>query len=1805
MSESNEVKGKSSNQKRANRNRWFALGLGFLVLNAWAVLRMQPPGSERVPVVAVEASRTLGTNKPLPPANLLKQRGEVRWQFTEAMVEEDETHTWQEAGPFAFDPPHAGMFRWDTRTELIFKPRDNWPTGRTVRVRMVKPLRTVSGKEIQLSENTFTTEKLALLGAEVDSSQEHLRLRFNTLVRPEEVAKHARAINLETGEEIPIQAIKGVASLNVRLKLPRLDAAKIRLEIASDLRPANGEHGMEQPIRKSFVIGKPLTLKSHQPKMYSFREGAIYLKFTTPVSLEQLRGKIVLEPHLPFQVLESDHWWWGNCRVQADFKPGTSYKLTIHAGVQPQRGWPSKNEFVCNTFMPSKPPGLTFLHGGTHLSSNGKLQVPINSTNLDNLEVSVSRIYPNNLVFFGMRNHNRYGAFYGYAYKGLSEPVVKNVTIPVIESPNKQVETYIDLGKLLPQPRAGVYHVDIKDKGSSKAARKIIHLTDIGTTLLHSDKELLVWANSLTTLDPVAQAKVVLYSDANQVLAEGRTGPDGLARIPVPGQPDAVPFLLTVEKGNNTASLFLDETRIHTVTAAQGRPYLDNGAEAHLFADRGIYRPGETARLKAIIRDAQGQPPTPHPVELRRIGPDKKEGQRLHGILSPNGTVEFELTWPDSAKLGKYAFLLAIPGTEGERGILGSCTASLEEFTAAKLEVAINTDDANSPLHPGSDFKFTVSARHLAGRPASMLPAYAHVRYLPTESSHEGWDAFTFVDKEKQFPSEKTLLEAIGRNQLDESGQATFQLEVPHLDVPSGFEAQLIATVNDVAGRPVSFSETLAVQAYPFHVGLRKADRPNHFEAAVLTPDNNPAPDGTKVLFSVYRVTRTLLLRKDDTGDYRYQSERHLQEFKTLTVESRDGLVSYQHPLNPAAGTYVIRAQHPNSAASATVEFHVEEPGSPSHKWAGEEPERVELSFDRPDYSPGETATLRIAAPFEGKALITLQQDQIQQTRVIEIGPHGTGSLQFEAEEAFFPNAWATVNVIRQVALNEPSWQPRRAFGSTSLRINADHRRLRLEIEAPESTRPLSTMQTAIRLTDSQGKPVEAELALWMIDEGVLSLTGYQTPNPLEYFTADRRPGFRLHDPYGLLLPETDVKGIQKRLAVGAGAGSYPSNYLNTFKARRFENFALWKPAIQTDASGHAQVNWDLPEFSGKVRLMVVAADGARIGTAQKHIIVKRPFTVTSGLPRFLAPGDQFSMPVRLFNDSEEPLDINWKVEPSEHLEILHSSQKAFESTTSVSPAGMHMTNVPIRVGNTPGAGWIQITAEAGGESYKERINISIRPAAAREFDVHSGVLLAGQTININPGSRFLNNTAAGRLETSTTPDALLGPALESLLKYPYGCLEQTTSGSLPLLYAEDLLKRVPSGKPPQDYIQDCVQAGIHRVLSMQNPNGAFGWWPGSTSPFHWGTLYATQFLLEARKAGFEVPDAELKKATAWIRDNLGKEKASGRDSLVLRSYAIQVLAQADQLPAGWLKRMWEVRDQLTVVGRIHLAVAHIHHGDRRKAAELAKDLHIPSWKQNSTRSWQTLGSALHTCALLLGLHVELDPDSARTVKLAISLQDALKSSGFWTTKENAMLVLAMGKYARHLGESSRETKVLIVFDGEPMESESARQSHPFVEGKLPGKLRLKNQGPAPLYYSFTVDGTPAKSPEPRADGLRIIRTIQGTEGAVRRGDVLKVELIVDTFGNEIDHLVIQDLLPAGLEIETSDNHKTIRHKEHRDDRFLLFPNSITGTRKFNYLARAVTAGTFTLPAPTATCMYDADTQAVGEGGVLTIVEEK
>jgi hypothetical protein len=525
---------------------------------------------------------------------------------------------------------------------------------------------------------------------------------------------------------------------------------------------------------------------------------------------------------------------------------------------------------------------------------------------------------------------------------------------------------------------------------------------------------------------------------------------------------------------------------------------------------------------------------------------------------------------------------------------------------------------------------------------------------------------------------------------------------------------------------------------------------------------------------------------------------------------------------------------------------------------------------------------------------------------------------------------YVAASVVR--AVNPSSdWMPHRAYGLAPVPVDLSEKRLVLTLLAPEEVRPEARGTLQALLTGEDGKPVEgAEVSMALVDEGVLSLTRYRAPDPYAYFYGKRAHGVELCDSYGSLLAEVPL--ALERLHPGGDKGGRFAEAvrLNPIQAERVKTAAIWLGTSVTGEDGGVMADFAAPKFTGTLRFFAVAAAEDRFGAAERQVLVRGPFLLELGFPRFLAPGDSFLAPAAIFNRSDRPgaAHLEWtlsgllegKFRPVENLVFASFKSAAMDLPARGSTRAVFSLRADDRVGKAaaalsgsffPHAASIEdplalASASAAGqegvETFTETVELPVRPAAPLIHRSESGEVTALTPLELKPQKNFVPGTSRYRLMLSPFPDTDLAGSLRYLVEYPYGCLEQTTSRVFPLLYLRDLAERIAI----LDYGEDAslgdrrgkidafIQAGIDRILDMQGYSGWLSMWPGGQDPWRWGSLYAAHFLVEAKAAGHSVPSPELESLLDYIRECITSSRRGYYPQEELeRAYGHYVLALA------------------------------------------------------------------------------------------------------------------------------------------------------------------------------------------------------------------------------------------------------------------------------------------------------------------------
>jgi len=1578
---------------------------------------------------------------------------------------------------------------------------------------------------------------------------------------------------------------------------------RIEVRIDAGVKPAAREYAALPAATTRLVAVVPefrfVSLEAFTP---SFGQPYLVAQFTQTAEARDAAALIACEPAVPLTVTPES--CCNGLRVEGPFEIGRTYTLSFKGGLRSRAGHRLKEEVRRTAVIRHREPCVAIPLEGCYLAPAGDLQVPVLAVNAPHVESSLARVLPQNLVQYAMREGGHYSGWWRDDAASLAEELTDRAAVRTNRTAaarDQEERLLLRLRDYAEEPVRGAYVLSVSAPRAEPCSR-LICVTDLGLSARSDRDAVTVWVTALGSGRPVSGAKVELYGRNNLLWAQGESDTQGLARLAC-REGEGMPLLVLARSadGRDVSVLRLTEGSAVEERSEATRAYPARGVcESYLLSDRDIYRHGERVFMQALLRDRYGKPPAPFPTVLHVVKPDGRTFKTLAVMPDRLGAAVAEVMLPDYLPSGTYTFALRLPG---EGAVLGERRVMLEAFVPPQIRVKLSEMPAAVPA--GGELAFSVSAEHLFGRPAAGLSVEAVVALSAGEFKPKGWEGYVFGDQERVFAVENVQCPRLS---LDASGCAAFSARLGVGGLPcTRLKALVEATVTQTGGRTAAARAETAVDPYPFYIGIRpgggagvRAGESRELRLAAVWPDGARRTEPTPLDVRIEKVTWVSSLLKEANGRYRWESER----VKTLVQEGRvetgaeDAAFAFAVQ---GTGDYLITFTDPVTRAASSWAFAANEHGQADGAWSRESPDRVELVCDRTSYRPGETARVQVRAPFAGQAWVVLSGDRLLESRVLEL-TNNTVTLEWEVTEAFAPNVAVSVSVVRP-AIAESVWSAHRASGSTLLRVLPPQRALTVRVRSDaEVWRPRGRGRVRVALTDNEGRPAGgAAVTVLAVDEGVCRLTDYETPDPYGYFTEPRRGDLTFYDVYRSLMPITEERALDGASHVGGDAGGGMFKRLNPIAARRFKPLALWQANVRADAGGEAEVSFDLPEFAGELRLMAVAWDERAVGAGEAAVKVRRKLVVQPELPRFLAPGDRTCVEVALHNESGAACAVRLFVRCEGPL----VGGGASPEEVALAAGESRVVRVPVQAQERAGTARVNLLAEGAGEVYEETIELAVRPVAALRVTDERTVIEPGQERVFEPPRGVLAGSVAQTVFCSGQPAVNLLGALAYVTEYPYGCLEQTVSSALPLLALSGLEGRLPYHE--NTLAQEAparVNAAILRVQAMRRWDG-FAPWPDVWASDPNATLYAALFLAEAERAGYTLPERAVAEVAENVRDRLAGERVS-------RAYACHVLALAGRPEYGWSLRLFEQAEKLSQEERFHLARALIRGGDAERGRELL--VQTPSAK------------GLREAAFALLAWLDIDPSNPAVAACCGEIERARRGEGHWgSTQDNALALLAMGSYLRATPERPQRFEPFFVWGGQTV-SAGPTNTYVWTSGEGAGGeevLRVRNGGPGPMYAVRRVSCVPlAAGGESRVSGLTVRREWLNLAGeridpaALHRGDLVVVRLTVDPVERTISDVVVEDLLPAGLEIESAqaagagapdwikrEEADWVLHREARDDRLLLFAKPLSSPAVFHYVARAVSTGVFAIPPVAASAMYDPETYSRWGGGRVVIAE--
>ncbi len=1505
------------------------------------------------------------------------------------------------------------------------------------------------------------------------------------------------------------------------------------------------------------------------------RELVAYLDFNQQLDPSASLPALKFSPEVPgVSVSREDN----QLVLRGPFQPRRSYEVTLAGDLAATSGQALPTGQVFTVNFPGRPSAVKFPFDQGVLNPRGNLGIVLTTTNLSKLELGGYRLYPNNLASF-LRERG--------AHMDSMEPLVTREV--GLKAPADELkETELSLRDFLPAPLGGVYLVQAKGAENWRNDTALVTISDLALTGQRSGDDLAVWVTSLSSGKLVPGAEVSVVSRRNQKLAARVVDASGLVRFKA-GELDREggPWFLTARSGEDWNFLELDRQAWQfEETGVSGRER-SGPLDAFLLTDRGVYRPGEPLHFSGLVRTGQGglAPDLPLEVVMRR--PDSRVWQRLT-VTSKAGQQGFftgELTTDSDCPTGVYSVTVGVPG--GQRP-LASLEVPITPFEPARMEVktkAVN-DPAAAPVA-------AVQADYLFGSPAAACAVAWTGRVRPQNFVSATFPGFTFGRTDEASARRWEKVSA----KLDEKGHASFALAeaLPKI-TPGSYEAAISATVSETGGRSVTSSLRASWPAFQALPGVRLPGAPRagvSFAAEVVqvTPAGTPAASG-EVSWKLSRQLEHWTLQKSGDGYvWRFTSERlpvsngvlpaSVETIRTLALKAE------------SSGSHLLELV---AADGSRTELPVEVGNEQGESVVAAVPHRLGLTLLSGPARPGASARIRLETPFAGEGWVTLQGGGISWERVVSV-PRGGLDLEVPIPADLRGNGWITATVVRAVDPASEVWKPVRAHGLLEVPLDHLAEKSAPTLEAAGDVRPGCWLDLTVR------GPAGSWVQVWAVDEGVLLTTDYQTPDPWAHFYGRSRHDGNSRDTYAGLLP--DHRRAMERIGAGGEGGARMR--VGAVRTQRPSVVVRWLDPMPLNSNGLAQFAWKVPEdYTGRLRLMAVAASGPRVGSARLDVTVASPLMLEAAWPRFAAPGDEVRVPVKVFNHSEKPVELaDWELTAEGPVAVVERP-----SAGVVAPGATAQRWLVLRMGEVLGEVSLRLALASGGETAEVSGLFTVRPALPRETRVTTRRIKAGERIEVAAPADFFSGTVETLLAVGTQPDVDLRPAVQRLLDYPYGCLEQTTSRLLVLLEAGSVL-----GPEMGTVAKPMISVGLARLALFQTSSGGLAYWPGDHEANAWGTCYAAEALRRAQEDGLPVPAGVMENLPAYLRRLM-----TNRDTPAsLQAHAAWLLARMDQPETARMNLLSADPGQLDMAGRGHLALAWLASGRRDRAMELLTPDTLAL--TDGFSGTQRLHSALRGRAVLLRALLEADPAHPAIPGLAKAI-DQQRDRGYWgTTLDNAAAVGSLAAWHRTFPAAAANLKVRCSAPGVTL----LGQAGDFrLRGK--GAFAVETSGDGPAYVTQITHGLLRELPKAFADNnLRVRRRwldqagkellAEGTADVkVKVGDLVRVEITVQTGDEAVANLAVCDLLPAGLEVESpslktsaptavndSESNNRPDRVEFRDDRVLCFEGGTRAARTHTYFLRATLPGRYVIPPLRAEAMYQPEISSGQAGGILVV----
>ncbi len=1493
------------------------------------------------------------------------------------------------------------------------------------------------------------------------------------------------------------------------------------------------------------------------------------------------------------------------------------YKARIRAGMPAKSGEKLKRPIEVTIAFGDKPAYVGFVGDGVILPRLEADGLGIETVNVEKVNVSVYRVSDRSLARKSIaQGEASPEGEYSYVWDQEDGADVgvkvfdKEIDVKKIE--NDAVTTVFPLGAALPDLKPGAYFVRLTDatpggdQYRKAQAWRWVMFTDLAMTSYSSGEGIDIFVRSIESGRPLSGVELELVATNNDILARAVTAGDGRARFEkaaVNGDYPLTPrMIMAYGPQEDFAALDLSRAPLDLSDRNVDGRAAPSVLDAYVWLDRGVYRPGETAHVSGMLRDSAGlAADRPLTVTIYRPNSTKALERRVDELSI--GGFSFDYDVPASAARGVWRIEVKADGA----GVVGGETFSVEDFVPQRIEVKLGVDE-KQPMRAGEKRSVAVDARYLYGAPAGALEVESEARLRLDPNPFPALAGYRYGPVNGRFDERFITL---AKTATGADGKASVDLAIN--DAPKNYgaplRADLVVGVVEPGGRAVRESARIPVRPDDRYLGLKLGK-----DGGWGFGQNEPAEiDAVLVDWNGKQVAGEVewrIVEEDywfdwyrENGEWRWRrSYKDVLVAEGRTQAKTDGPARIAQALD--AGSYRLTATDPASGAKTDIRFYV---GWRSYESGADTPDQATLTVTSENVAPGARARLFIDPPYAGEAIVAIATDKVHLVQRFKVEDKGR-EIIVDTDAAWGSGFYVLATIVTpRDAVRRPI--PRRAMGVAYVPYDMGARKMKVAIGAPDLVRPRQTVTAPVKI-EGIARGEDVMLTVAAVDEGILRLTKFASPDPAGFYYSKKRLGVEVRDDYGRILDAN--LGAPARF----GGDQLGGEGLTVVPIK---SVALFNGPVQVDDEGVARVPLDIPDFNGELRLMAVAWSANKLGSAAQPLTVRDPVPALLSLPRFLGPNDKAEATLLIDNVEGAPGDYNVAVTGEGPVRADQTK------TQTLAKAQQATALFPVTAGAV-GVGGVNLSvAGPGGFSVARNYPIEVRTPYFPVTEVSTRQLLPGESVALD--RTLIANYVPGSTAVSVSFSRLRGvdpgPLVDSLYRYPYGCSEQLTSTAMPLLYIDALGGE--AGRGPEFAVRPRVQDAVNKLLNRQGPDGAFGLWrEGDSSAQPWLGAYVTDFLYRAKQEGYGVPDEALDKAyealaqiartDRWVYIGYQMQAYEGpwsndtSEQLRRRSaaYALYVLARAGRADLSDLRYFNDalLDNTASPLAKAHVAAALAMLGDRARALSAFGKAMDAVGYQNTGDYYQT---SLRDAAGVLALLAEVR-NAPGLNAMSEKFIGLMKDPNSMHTQEKAFVLLAAQSMLRAGGPVS------LTRNGAAISVETPAPRFNLTRDDLEAGASYANAGEGPLFASVSVYGSPTTPPAAAAQGFTLTKRLTTRDGrpvdpmTIKQNDRLVIVITGKPAANRLHPAIVADLLPAGFEIEAvlrpvdgaqregassgpyawAGALSWTKVSEARDDRFVAAIDLYNNVGDFTlaYVVRAVTPGEYVFPGAVIEDMY-------------------